>query len=153
MRGEVHYALDPVDEQLVKLLSDDARISSEVVAKQLDISPSTARRRLRKLVEDGILRIGALIDPYRCGYPVIAMIAIRLAHENLESASDMLTANQEIRWVSTTTGQFDIMAIGTFRSTADLGRFIEGRLAQIKGLKETQSFVCLNVKKGQYVQP
>ena len=153
MNEEGRYALDPVDEQLVRSLSKDARVSSAVLAKQLDISPSTARRRLRKLVAAGVLHIGALVDPYRCGYPVIALIGIRLSHENLESATQMLASHDEIKWVSTTTGQFDIMAIGTFRSTADLGRFLEGRLAQIKGLKESQSFVCLNVKKGHYVQP
>ncbi|MFQ5874857.1 MAG: Lrp/AsnC family transcriptional regulator [Dehalococcoidia bacterium] len=62
---------DSLDEQLVHLLEWDARQSSEALAKQLQVSPSTVRRRIRKLMQSGILRTVAFVDPTKLGFPLI----------------------------------------------------------------------------------
>ena len=52
--------IDSLDEQLINLLAKDAKQSSEVLARQLCVSSSTIRRRMKKLVQGGVLRITAL---------------------------------------------------------------------------------------------
>jgi len=45
-----------LDERLIELLSQDARQSSQALANQLNVSSSTVRRRISKLVKRGVLR-------------------------------------------------------------------------------------------------
>jgi Lrp/AsnC family transcriptional regulator for asnA, asnC and gidA len=142
---------DSVDEQLVRLLGQNARQNSETLAKKLKVSSATVRRRLRKLLHSDSLRIVGVVDPNKFGLPLGAMIALDVTHEKLESVLDMLAKRPEIRWVSTTTGRFDILALGWFHSTDCLSNFITKELAQLEGLKDSETFICLDVKKRRYV--
>jgi len=144
--------LDSTDEQLVRLLGKDARQSSEALAKQLKVSSATVRRRLRKLIRGHLLRIVGIVDPADFGFPVVAMIAFHVTHDKLESAVDKLASRPEVRWVSMTTGRFDIIVLARFRSNADLSKFLTKQLPEIDGLRDSETFTCLDVKKGQHAR-
>jgi len=143
--------LDSIDEQLARLLGQDARQNSETLAKQLKLSSATVRRRLRKLIRDDLLHIVGVVDPAKFGFPVAVVITLDVAHDKLELAMEALVKQPEIRWVSTTTSRFDIIALARFRSTNRLSEFMTKELAQLEGLKDSETFICLDVKKGRYV--
>ena len=143
---------DLTDEQLVRLLGQDARQNSETLAKQLNLSAATVRRRLRKLLRSDLLRIVGVIDATNFGLPLAAVITIDVAHDKLEAAMEMLAERPEIKWVSTTTGRFDIIAMARFRSTDCLSDFVTKDLAKIEGLKDSETFICLDVQKGSYIR-
>ena len=50
---------ESLDERLTELLSQDARQSSQALATQLNVSSSTARRRISKLVKRGVRSEGS----------------------------------------------------------------------------------------------
>ena len=143
--------LDATDERLIHLLEQNARQSSEVIAKQLGISPATVRRRIRKLVDSDILRIAAAVDRNSIGYPLAAVIAFDVVHDKLESALKLLADRQEVKWVSTTTGRFDILALAWFRSTEELADFVQNKMAKIDGVRDSETFICLRRGKGRLV--
>ena len=64
---------------------------------------------------------------------------------------EMLANRREVRWVSSSTGRFDIIVLARFHSTDELSGFIQKDLAQVEGLRNSETFVCLHVKKGRYV--
>lgn len=142
---------DSVDEQLVRLLGQDARQNSDTLAKRLNISAATVRRRLKKLIRSGSLRIIGVIDPINFGLPLAAVITVDVAHDKVELAMEALAKWPEVRWASTTTGRFDIIAFAWFSSTYGLSNFLTKQLAQLEGLKDSETFICLDVKKGRYV--
>ncbi len=142
---------DSIDEQLVRLLGQDARQNSETLAKQLKLSSATVRRRLRKLIRDDLLHIVGVIDPTKFGFPVVVVITLNVSLNKLESAMEALAKQPEILWLSTTTGRFDVIALAGFRSTNRLAEFVTKELAQLEGVKDSETFVCLDVKKGHYV--
>ena len=143
--------LNPLDEKLIHRLGEDARQSSETLAKQLNISPATVRRRLRKLIRSGIIRVVAVADPVKAGFPLTAAITFDIAHEKLEVAVQKLAGYSAIKWVATTTGRFDVLALATFRSTEELSDFVQRELVKIEGLRDTETSICLQVKKGRYI--
>ena len=143
--------IDSMDEQLVRLLGKDARQNSETLAKQLNLSSATVRRRLRKLTRSESLRIVGVADPADFGFPLAVVIALDIAPDKLEAALEWLVKRPDIRWVSATTGRFDIIAIARFRSTDRLSEFMTKDLAQNKWVKDSETFICLDVRKGQYV--
>ncbi len=142
---------DSFDEQLVSLMGHDARQSSEILAKQLNVSSATVRRRLRKLIKSELLRIVGVVDPAKFGLSLHVVIALDVASDKLKAAMTALINQPEIRWVSTTTGRFDIVAIARFPSTDSLSEFLIKELGQMQGVRNSETLVCLDVKKGRYV--
>ncbi len=144
--------VDSTDEQLIHLLQDDAHRSSEALAKQLKVSSATVRRRIEKLIHSGILRIAAIVDPSKVALPLTALIALNVMHKNLDPVMAEIAGRKEIKWVSTATGRFDILALALFHSTEELSDFMRKEITQIEGITETETFICLHVEKGRFLQ-
>jgi Lrp/AsnC family transcriptional regulator for asnA, asnC and gidA len=142
--------IDKLNERLIELLSENARQSSDALARKLNTSPATIRRRLRRLIQSGVLRIVAVADANKIGLPLTAVISLDVNHEKLDSAIKMLTDRPEVKWVSTTTGRFDIIIIARFASTDDLASFVQKELAKVEGLRDSETFVCLQISKGRF---
>lgn len=143
--------IEPVDKPLVQLLGSDALQSSESLARKLSVSAATVRRRIRKLVKDGTLRVVAVVDPDRVGLPLAALLALDVPHERLQEVSDQLSSHSEVKWVSTMTGRFNIMALVRTSSTDELAQFMQNELTRLEGIRNSETLICLNVKKGRYV--
>ncbi len=142
--------IDSMDEKLVRLLGQDARQNSETLAKQLNLSSATVRRKLRELIHSDALHIVGLVDPNRFGFPLAVVIALDVARDKLDSALEALAKRPEIRWVSISTGRFDIIALARFPSTESLSEFVIKELTHMEGVRDSETFICLNVKKGRY---
>lgn len=138
--------VDALDERLIRLLQQDARRSSDVLAKQLDVSPATVRRRVRNLIRKGVIRISAIPDPEKVGLPLAAIIALNVDHEKLEKVMGNLTGRREVGWACTTTGRFDILAMARFHSTEELSRFVQNEMTKIDGVRDSETFVCLDTR-------
>ena len=65
------FALDPTDLRLLDLLQHDASLSNQDLAAAAHVSPATCLRRVRRLVEAGVIeRRVALLSHERLG-PII----------------------------------------------------------------------------------
>ncbi len=141
--------VDQLDQKLIRLLQQDARRSSEVLAKKLGVSPATVRRRVRNLTSRGVVRIAAIPDSSKIGLVLTAIIAIRVDHDKLQDVLENLSARKELEWVCTTTGRFDMMAMARFHSTEELSKFVQNELPDIQGIEDTETFICLNLRQGR----
>jgi Lrp/AsnC family transcriptional regulator for asnA, asnC and gidA len=143
--------IDLLDERLCQIMGQCARQNIDEIAKQLTASPSTIRRRIRELIRSGVLRLVGVVDPSKIGFPLAAVIAFNVSHDKLNQAMEVLASRPEVKWASTTTGRFDVIALTWFRSTDELSQFLQEELACIEGFRDSETFVCLNVQKGRYV--
>ncbi len=139
--------IDEIDKQIVRLLGQDARQSSETLAKQLNISAATVRRRLRDLMRRDLLRIIGVVNPASFGFPLLAVISLDVVHDKVTSTIEELSKKPEVSIVSTITGRYDIMIIARFGSTKDLSEFVSKELVKLDGIKNSETFICLEVKK------
>jgi DNA-binding Lrp family transcriptional regulator len=77
--------LDPTDLKLLALLQDDASISNQALAERAGTSPATALRRVRRLVEEGVIeRRVALLNPDVLGAGLTALVEITLDRQGAE---------------------------------------------------------------------
>lgn len=75
----VHTALDPIDRQLVRLLSDDGRMSNKALAAAVGIAPSTCSERVQRLLDRGVLSgFHAEVEPSALGVGLQALVIVRL---------------------------------------------------------------------------
>ena len=142
---------DSIDKKIVRLLGQNARQNSTALAKQLNLSAATVRRRLKKLLKSDSLRIIRCVDPTNFGQPIAVVITLDVSNDKLESAIELLANQSEIKWVSSITGRFDIIALARFPSTSSLSDFLTDQLAQIEGVRNSETFMCLDIRKGRFV--
>ncbi|MFC1976850.1 winged helix-turn-helix transcriptional regulator [Chloroflexota bacterium] len=55
-------SIDEIDNQLIKLLGQNAWQRAGALAEVLSISPATVRGRLRRLIQNGVVRAVAIAD-------------------------------------------------------------------------------------------
>ncbi len=93
-----------------------------------------------------------MVDPAKVGFPLLVLMAFDVSREKAESVMSDLADRPEVKWVMTTTGRYDILTLMWFASTDQLSDFVEKELPAIDGVKDTETFICLQVKKGHYLQ-
>jgi Lrp/AsnC family transcriptional regulator for asnA, asnC and gidA len=139
--------IDSLDQRIIDLLMQDARQSSIDLAKQLDVDASTVRRRMKKLLDEEIIHVVALPEPERVGLTAEAVIALDVTQEHIKSALQLLRDNTRVRWAAATSGRYDVMAYVWCYSINDLYQFIENELSKIEGIRNSETFICMQVEK------
>ena len=145
------YNIDETDSKIIKLLEEDAWQTSEALAKPIGVSSATVRRRLKLLVKNGVIRAVAVTHPDRVNPRLNAIIALNVSHQSIDEVMQALASQPEAKWVATTTGRFDILALVEFNSTEELFEYVRGKLFRMEGIKDSETFVCLHVEKGRQI--
>lgn len=145
-------AIDELDTKLIALLQKDAQQSSEKLSKELGVSSTTIRRRIKRLTDEEVIRIVALTDPLKVGINLMATIAFDVQPEALESTAIKLSEMPEVKWAVVTTGRYDILISTAFHSTDELANFVEKKLVGLAGVKDSETFISLKVEKGRFVR-
>ena len=143
----IRIMVDLLDKELISLLEQDANQTSEKLAEQLAVSPSTVRRRVSELIKRGVVRIVAIPDPRQIDLPLIVVVAFQISHEKANSFFKTLGSRKDVKCLYATSGRFDAIALMWFSSTEQLYEFMEKEVGKIEGIKSTETFVCLHVEK------
>jgi len=143
--------LDQTDQQLVHLLEKDGTKSGAALAKMLSISPATARRRIARLIKDGVIRITATVDAGKVGFYLISLITLNIDPAKINGAIDRLRSKMNVRWVAVSSGRYNIVMLARFSSTEQFHLFIQDDLAKLDGLEASETFICLRIEKGRYM--
>jgi Lrp/AsnC family leucine-responsive transcriptional regulator len=76
---------DATDIRLLELLQTDASLSNQDLAERAHTSPATALRRVRRLVDEGVIeRRVALLNPHLLGEGLTALVEITLDRQGAE---------------------------------------------------------------------
>jgi Lrp/AsnC family transcriptional regulator, leucine-responsive regulatory protein len=87
-----HIPVDALDLQLLSQLQQDASLSNQALAEALGISPATSLRRVRRLVDTGVIeRTVAVLSPEALGHGLTAIVEITLDHQGVERLDDFET--------------------------------------------------------------
>lgn len=142
-------AMDELDHRLITELAKDARQSSAELSRKLGVSETTIRRRIQHLEKQGVITFSAILNPTKLGYSIIAIIALEVDLGSIDKISESLALCPNVRYVSLCTGNHDIF-IGTwFHSSSELTQFVKDYLAKVPGIRKSETFVILDVKKDE----
>jgi Lrp/AsnC family transcriptional regulator, leucine-responsive regulatory protein len=101
MKSDSTIDLDATDIRLLELLQADAALSNQDLAAAAHTSPATALRRVRRLVDSGVIeRQVALLNPDRLGAGLTALIEITLDRqgaEHLDSFEQRIMGDPEVQ--------------------------------------------------------
>jgi len=77
--------LDATDLRLLDLLQTDASLSNQALAERALTSPATALRRVRRMVDEGLIeRSVAILNPQQLGDVLTALVEITLDRQGAE---------------------------------------------------------------------
>jgi Lrp/AsnC family transcriptional regulator for asnA, asnC and gidA len=142
--------LDEIDLKIVDAMHKDGRVAFAQIAEQLNVSPGMIRQRYNRLVDTGYLKVVAITNPSRMGLNTMAMIGIRTDGDKILQVADQIAALDEVIYIVIVSGRYDILAEVVCRDHADLLKFLTEKLARVKGVRETESFMHLKIVKEIY---
>ncbi|MBI64452.1 MAG: hypothetical protein CL778_04175 [Chloroflexi bacterium] len=139
--------MDNFDKNIIDILESDGRASNAEIARKIGVSEGTIRRRLKKLIDNKTINVLAISDPRQMGYEFEALVGVQVDPGLVEPVADAITNLQDTKWVSITTGTYDVFAWVILPTAEALGRFLRNSIGEIEGVKKTETFVSLQVVK------
>ena len=151
-KGSAHVIrsdrLDAVDKELVSLLQFNGRATYSELSRQTGVSESSARARVRRLIEDGVMQIVAVTDPLQLGFSHEAMVALQSC-PNPEAIAEELAAIDAIDFIVLVAGKFDLLMEVVADSDEQFLALIQ-RIRDISSPATVQVLPYLQTRKQEY---
>ncbi|MFA1625498.1 Lrp/AsnC family transcriptional regulator [Rhizobium mongolense] len=134
------------DRDLLALLAENARLPVATLAKRLSLSRTTVQARLERLEREGVIAGYGLrlSERYTAGL-VRAHVLITIAPKALSQVTSSLDKIQEVTTLHSVSGSFDLIAIITAPSIAELDQLID-QIGTIDGVERTLSSIILSTR-------
>lgn len=144
---------DDLDRQILVELQQDGRRPFREIGRRLGASERTIRSRVKRLQDEGALRILAFIDPHALGTHVLAALIIRVEASRRDGVVDALVSWSEVSYVSSLLGEADVYAQVICRDNDELWKLVATRLRVLAGVTDVQVFLEMAVHKFSYAYP
>jgi len=132
---------------MVELLQEDGRLTVAQLARDLGVTEVTARRKLKRLLSDEIIRVVATVDPFDVGYETPVIIGLKVQRSRLEEVAARLSALPQVRYVGASTGRVDLLIEVVTRTNQDLAAFLMNDLAEIDGITDSETNLIVRIYK------
>ncbi len=142
--------LDRVDCRLIRLLQKDGRTPNNTIAQKLGISEFTVRRRMKKLLGSGIIRIVAVANPIDLGFEITGNLKIKIDLKKTDQVLKELKKIDSLIWVALTTGGTDIDVDFIARSLKEFKNLIFKKISKIDGVQSTETSLMVDLVKDTY---
>lgn len=110
------------------ITGEDGRLSIVHLAKALGVTEVTARRKLRRLLGDGIIQVVATVDPFDVGYETPVIIGLKVQRSKLDTVARRLSELPQVRYVGASNGRVDLIVEVVVRTNQDLADFLMDNL-------------------------
>jgi Lrp/AsnC family transcriptional regulator for asnA, asnC and gidA len=132
-------SVDEFDRRIISLLQRDGRLSNVEIARTLGITEGTVRKRLERLLDEGIIRIMAVPEPAALGLAATVIIGIQTELGDMNEVAQRLSAIPEIHCINLVTGTYDIMLEAVLPSAEHLLSFLIDKISTIPGVRRTET--------------
>jgi Lrp/AsnC family transcriptional regulator for asnA, asnC and gidA len=132
--------IDEVDRRIVAALIANGRTSAAQIARAVGaITERAVRYRLQRLMDRGVLRVSAVVDPRAVGYEIIADVFIEVAAGELRRVAERLVEHERVSYVAASIGQGDLSVQVCARDSDELAAIVTDLVASIAGVKKAQT--------------
>ncbi len=140
--------IDSLDVSILCILREDSRTTNAEIARMLGTSEATIRRRIKGMIEKGIIAgFSTFINYSLIENPVKAYIHLKVRTEKMESVIKKIKAHDMLLALYRVTGEYDLLCVSLFSSMGGLHEFIDYFLG-IDGIIETNSQIVMKAHKG-----
>ena len=149
--------LDRFEREMLKILQEDASVSTAALADRVGLSQAPCWRRLDRLRKDGIIRAEvALVDRVKVDLNAQIFAQVKLnAHgrQHLEEFAEAMRSFPEVLECYVLMGSVDFLLRIVTRDIEAYERFFFEKLSQVPGIQEVNSTVALSEIKSTTALP
>ena len=141
-------------DQLVQILADNARLTSQQLAAMTGSTPQEVEKRLAALQSEGVIRgYKAVVDWDKAGRDFCtAGIELKVTPKSgmgFDEMADIIAQFDEVESVELMSGGYDLGLTVTGKSLQDVAMFVAQRLAPLDSVVSTAThFVLRSYKQG-----
>lgn len=139
--------IDQLDEKILKLITQNARIPFLEVARECGVSGAAIHQRVQRLLNIGVVSGSEfIVIPEKLGYNTCAYMGIHL--EKAKYHNQVVEALREIPEIVEchyTTGQYAIFIKIQTKTNKHLKQIIDEDLQKIEGMARTETFMSLEM--------
>jgi Lrp/AsnC family transcriptional regulator for asnA, asnC and gidA len=141
-----YQQLDLIDQAIVDALRIDGRRAYRDIARDLGVSESMVRKRCKRLLDGGWMRILAISDPLALGVPVLATTYARVRPAALDAVTDAIARHDAVRYVGIGIGANNLVVESLHASSAELHAFLQEALAH-DDILSSETMQVVKIKK------
>ena len=137
--------LDALDEQILRLIADNARIPFLEVARACHVSGAAIHQRIQKLTRLGVLKGSQFVlDPERIGYETCAFVGLFLKDpSDFDRVIEELEHIPEVVECHYTTGDYDMFIKIYARNNSHMLSIIHDKLQPL-GLQRSETIISFH---------
>jgi DNA-binding Lrp family transcriptional regulator len=141
--------LDEIDQRIIDLLRQDGRQPYRALARELDLTESMVRARVKRLEESNTMRVVAVTDFEAAGYEMLLAIGVQVEGRSPVEVANDLAKFPEIFSINVVIGSFDIELLVVAEDQAAMTDLISNRIAGLPGVRRILPSLALDVVKNQ----
>lgn len=146
-----NYNFDDYDISIITVLQQDGRASYADIADRVGLSLSGCRIRVQRLLESGVMQIGAIKQRSDMIDDLLFGIGIN-AHGGLQDVTELLRAEAGLEFMARTVGRYDIIATLSFNSLRDFNRLMS-RLLALPTVTYSEQWLHVQIVRERYDRP
>jgi DNA-binding Lrp family transcriptional regulator len=139
-RGE---GMDDLDHKIMRELQEDGRRSYKEIARRLKVSDGTVRLRTEKMIRERLIRIKALIDPFRFENQIYAVIGVNIEKSGHANKMKQISELKGVVSVLNPTGRYDLFVEVFLESKKELKDLLVNMFTKV-GVQSTETFIYLD---------
>ena len=140
--------LDNIDEQIIQMLQDDGRCSYSEIAEIVGRTEVTIRRRVRRLMKQGVIkRFTVVLDPLKMGRNIRAIIRVKTMMKEATDIANNVRKYDEVSEAYFLDGACGLMLKVTVKDLNELRQFLETKLGS---LPEVETCIVLEDIKSPF---
>jgi Lrp/AsnC family transcriptional regulator for asnA, asnC and gidA len=142
--------LDETDRAIVAHLQYDGRMPFTEIAAELGLSEGAVRRRVKLMIDEGVLQIVGIVEPRFLDWQAAAMIGVTVQAGQVEAAAQQIAQLPEVTYLFMASGGFDLFVEAYCRDRAHFASFLSQKLQKVPGVERTETFMILKMYKLSY---
>jgi DNA-binding Lrp family transcriptional regulator len=142
--------LDATDMDIVRRLVHDGRANFADLAQEAGLSVSGCRTRVQRLLESGVIQIGAIKQRCDLAHELVFGIGLN-ASDDCDEAVEILGAHPGLEFLARTVGRFDLLATVEFASLRDFNALI-ARLRSLRSVEYCEQWLHVRIVRERYLQ-
>lgn len=143
--GEI---LDSVDLKLLKMLNANARIPISKMGREVGLSTSGVRRRIKLLERSGLIKgYTTIIDPKKLDRGLLAFVSVDIDFQGMQKLISRLSKSHEVCELHRTTGGHNLMIKIRVKDLESLNKFIKENIYSFDPVKNVRTVVVMETIK------
>jgi Lrp/AsnC family transcriptional regulator for asnA, asnC and gidA len=142
--------LDETDRTIISYLQYDGRMPYTQIASELGLTEGGIRRRVKKMIDEGMLQIVGIVQPNNLGLDEASMIGVTVEGRPIDDVAADVANLTEVTYLFQAAGEFDLFVEVYCQDRQHFVNFLNNKLQRIPGVRSTQSFLILKMYKLSY---